>query len=685
MADPTKPSSQDKDPASAPGSTIGTGKVSAGKYDINTKQQLHNFEHEFADAYEASSADTGQSDHVAVVIKGRYPARKDIIDVCMTTEILGLIALKTTLVVDWPDDTQRYVLIYKRPEGSPIFQHNGQRREPVAEEIIRRGILRPIFQTLLLMSDRSMFHGNIRPTNIFMTQTDNPIVTLGDCASSIPGIIQPIVYETIERGMTDRQSRGPGNEYDDIYALGVTIAVLLRGYNPFEGKSDRFIIEEKINRGSFYALTDGLRLSTGLGEFLRATLNDEQRQRWDIEQLGAWIDGNRTTPKQSSSGTKAQRSLDFNGKKYIRPRLLAKDLQENQEEAVALIESGNLVKWIDRAVSDQVLVSYLNTAIGRASSTGRTTGYEDRLICYVSMALDPQAPIRYKNLKVLPGGIGHTLALAMLNDENVQTHAELIREKYAWTWLGYKENFLDARNSAAAVFDQASKIIVRRGINYGIERCLYELCPDTPCLSDYFKNFYVANCEVLLQAINKIAPDKKDSTPIDRHISSYITINDTRDNAGLMLLIEGTNPIKRSLAMITLYQQLQRRYNIPKLEDLCKWLVKDAEIVAQRLKNLSAKESIIKQIPKEAASGSLTRLLSLVDNAQQIKHDDSEFLKATYQYASYNNESEKIQHDLQHNPNYGFNTGRQIAMVISVALACLIAIISILMYFKGGA
>lgn len=662
------------------------GKIAAGKYEIDTTHPLNNFDHQFVEAYECSNSDAGVNDFVALVLKDRYPVRKIIVDKCLAnSDIEGMMNLITTQLVEWVDGTQRYVLIYKRPEGPPIMTSMVQRREPLSEEVIRRGIIRPITQTLQKFANMGLFHGNIRPTNIYLTNYDSAQAVLGECASSVAGTLQPLIVETIERGMAHPEGRGAGVEVDDVYSFGATVAILMRGYNPLEGKSERHIIEEKILRGSYAILTDGLRLSPGLSEFLRATLNDDPRQRWDISQLVAWSEGNRTTPKSANNGAKAQRHIDFNGKKYIRPRLLSKDLHENPAEALTLIEGGNLGKWVERALNDPSMVNNLNMAIGRASVNGRTNGFEERLLCYVSMALDPIAPIRYKGLRVMPAGIGNSLSLAMLRDENTQLYGELIRDRYAWSWLNMKENITEDSTEMIHIFDNASKMIVRRGINYGLERCLYELSLDVPCLSDYCKDFYAFDCPSLLKALNASAKDHKEQKAIDRHIASFITTRDSRDNSGLIMILEGDDAMRRSLALMTIYQQLQRRYNIQKLVGLSEWLSREAELIAQRFKNIEDRNGVLKQLPKDIASGNLTKMLTTIDNPAMVRKDEYNFMRAVQSFVNYGRERDMIRHQLTNNPRYGYSTGRQIALVISMAISGVIIALVLLNHFVGPA
>lgn len=661
------------------------GKLTVGKFEIDMTRPLAMFSHAYADAFECIGADTGVADHVALVIKGRYPIRQDYADILIgNNNIARIMELRVLQVISWPDETQHCVLIFRRPPGQPLFVRHRNKADPVSEEIVKKSVIRPIAQLLRNFSHVGLFHGNIRPDMIFLSNQENAEATLGECVSSIPGINQPVTFETVERAMAVPQCRGNGTIQDDIYALGVTVAVLLRGSNPLHGKPDRQILEDKLNFGSYVLFVEGLRLTPSLNEFLRGTLNDDTRQRWGLDQINAWLDGNRTTTKLAAALPKAQRALDFNGKKYTKARMLAKDLHENVTEAIELIENGHLLRWIERALNDQILHDTVNAAIQHANTAGRSAGFEDRLLCFVSMALDPLAPIRYKELRVFPNGIGYGLAYAYVNNQPMQQYAELLRDRYGWFWLNYKENFSARFTTLLQALDHASKTVIRRGINQGLERCLYELCPDAPCLSDMTSEDYIMSCRGLLLALNKIAERyMSEKSPMDRHIASFIATEDNHDNGGMLTIIDGTNTMRRSLALLTLYQQLQKRSDNPKLERLCRWLSKDAEIIIDRFHDQQVKKNLLKYLPKEIKTGDLSRVLSLIDNIVQVKKDQDEFAYARKQYLYYNNERETIRTQLDTNPKFGYESGQQIAMIISFLISGIVIAATLLMHFGG--
>jgi hypothetical protein len=674
-------------PPSTATSRMSSGKVTVNnRFDIDLSRPLHDFEHACAEAYECTALDTGVADHIALVIRERFPVRQEVISALVNADIENMIALRLATVIDWPQSgAQRFVMIYKHPGGNAIMQRHVARRDPISEDILRNSIIRPLFYTLRHFADRGLFHGAIRPDNVFLAAQADAEIVLGECASALPGFNQPAMFDTIERAMADRHGKGVGTALDDVYSFGATVAVLSRGFNPMEGKPDSVIIDEKIQRSSFSVFTDGMRLSPGLAELLRSTLSDDPKQRWTIEQVAAWVDGTRTTPKQAVASIKAQRALDFNGRKYMRPRVLAKDLHQNVSEAVSLIEMGHVAKWVERALMDQEMADAINGAINRAGVGGRTQGYEDRLLCFVSMALDPRAPIRFRDLRVFPAGIGYGMAWALSTGQPIQTYGEIIRDRYGWVWLSYKENIPgETRTDLQRHLDQASKTIIRRGIDYGPERALYDLCPHAPCMSDMLKQHYAINCGLVLRALDNVASQYKGTRAIDRHIAAFIGARDSRDNTGFLSLLESADAMRKSLALITIYQGIQKRYDNPKLVALCEWLVKEAEIVAQRFHSQNLKQEIIRQIPKEVKTGNLARMMTLIDNPQQVKKDEYDFAQAGRSYIGMHHEKEYIRKGLERDPEFGMSTGRHMALVISVIISGVMIASTIFLNFSGG-
>jgi serine/threonine protein kinase len=679
----SEPSAKEKkattdSPAVTPTKPAATKLIVNNRYEILLNRPVSDYEHAFADVYDAVAKDRGHS-YMAYVLNERYPVRLDVADMLIKTDTPNLLTVRDYGVGIASDGAQRFVVLTEKPSSPPIMNKLQIKRAPISEDILRRNILKPLVQVLRSLHAMDIIHHNMRPDNIFWNNLDSNEAVLGDCVTSLPGANQPALYETIERGMADPCGRGVGSEADDIYAFGATMAVLLRGSDPMAGKSDRAIVEEKVIRGSVQIFTENMQISSTMMEFFKGTLHDEPKARWTAEQIWTWAIGNHVTSKQVVSHRKSSKILEFNGGKYTHLRLLARDLRDNTTEAMGLIESGALLKWLERSLMDKNFIEAVQETIARANYNSKASGYEDRMVCMVAMALDPRAPIRYRDMTALPEGMGGALVHAIIQDQSVQSYAECIREKIGWIWYGFKENETQISVDLAKRFDNMSKIIMRRGIDSGLERCVYEMLPDTPCLSPSLSSFYVMNCVHLLQALDKIGQDKmRPQTIIDRHIASFISTHDTKDNSIFFILMEGSDALKKPLSLITLFQSMQKRYQVPQLSGLCDWLLPEIEIVAQRFHNRKHRRTILKNVQMEVKNGNLVRVLALIDNPNDMNRDRMEFQNARGLYEKLEKEHDYLENNLKRHDVFGRATGRQIAAAISAIMGGLLIAIIIL-------
>ncbi len=655
-------------------------------YEILLSHPVHGFEHPYADVYEAIQKENKTQSLLAYVIKDHYPARLDIIQSFLNRETNGFSTIKHVGAANWDNQTQRMVVLMTKPQAPSLLSVNSPKRTPISEEALRKYIIKPIFNGLNALSPLGYGHGNIRADNIFWSQRENEEAVTGDFVTSLCGALQSTVYETVERAMTHPLAKGEASFSDDVYALGVLAAILLRGYDPLAGKPDQFIIDEKINRTSFTVLTDGLQLTPRMSDFFRTTLSDDPRLRWTIDQLENWVNGNRAPLKQHATLKKATRALDFNGRKYMRARAVAHDLYDNPAEALQLIESGNLIKWLDRSLIDTEMIEAVNNGINRASANGKNGSYQDRLLCYVAMALDPSGPIRYKDVRAMPHGLGGILLDLIIREQPVQAVAEIIREKIAWYKITSDHYMISKENEWLKKYDQLSKFILRRSMDCGLERCLYEIAEFCPCLSPLLQKFYVLNCANVLQALDKIGQENdRPQVMVDRHIVAFIAARDPKDYSAQMALLESEDARKRAISLMALLQNLQQRYQVPQLKGLTTWLIKEAEIVAQRFQNLKHRAAVIKSLQSDAKSGNVLHLLNRVDGSLEVTRDRVNFYKSVQYYRQLRDEQVRLSGHLQTNTVFGRETGRQIAAIVSAVLAAFFIVLTVMTrFFERG-
>ncbi len=162
--------------------------------------------------------------------------------------------------VTWPGiDGSSTALIFARPMHGTLMSADDTTINPMHPDEITRCLLGPAVLTLGYMSQRSVTHRAIRPDNIYWDGLMKTSVQLGDCLSTGPAMMQPVLFESIESGMTPPVGRGPGTIADDFYALGVTTLILSLGRVTLQGLSPEEIVREKLRHGSFAALMEGER------------------------------------------------------------------------------------------------------------------------------------------------------------------------------------------------------------------------------------------------------------------------------------------------------------------------------------------------------------------------------------------------------------------------------------------
>lgn len=650
------------------------------QYRIELDQPAETYSHAYADAFEATHVTTGEQGFIAVIPKDRFPLRFNDLNTLSNSEVIGLLPPIAHGPVRWPNQNGlRYVILYPKTSLTS-FTRTFTKDEKIPEEDLLRKILPSLCETIQELSDKGVYHGNINPDTIFFNPT-NPVQTmLGDFCSSLPGLLQSALFESTERAMTDPEGRGVGDAQDDIYALGVSTALMLHGKNPFTTWTRDEILDERLGTSSYAMLTKGVRINPGVAEFLRGTLEDSPKQRWTIDQLTSWASGSRATSRSKATVRKAARALVFNGKKFFTPRPLAAELHKNPTELVEMIEKGELSKWIERSLSNSELASRIDAVMARIGGREESAGFMQKLCTEVAMILDPTAPIRHLGKAVMPMGIGGALHFALATNQDPKPYINIIKYKYAWAWLGNEANVTLGTPDVLHKFDSCSKIIQRKGLTQGVERVLYTLIDNAPCLSPNFANSYAITPRHIAHSINLI--DERDTIDlVDKHIANFILNYENKDQSGVIKYISDSDEIMRNLAILTLYHGIVSRHaQGTTLKNLTKRLAPMTKKVAQRFKNKNKMDDVIKKIDTAADHGDINELMDLVDNPKTLRDDDISFARAKQAFEKLTRERLDLEKGLAQ-ASYGLASGREIAAVVSSGLAAIFTLLVVIMKF----
>lgn len=598
----------------------------------------------------------------------------------------GLVTLLANGTVYWPHAGQeRYVLLYNRNLGNPLLRPGKPPALDWKQDKVIESVLKPLTNVFQDMRDKDFTHGAINPANMFDGgSAEFERVILGDCLATPPGYRQSVLYEPITRAMADPAGRGRGTLADDLYALGVSVAVLMRARDPMAGLTDAEIIQQKMEIGSYTAVTGKDRFTGSVLELLRGLLNDDPAQRWNLDEVIAWLDGRRLSPKQGVKQKKAARPLPLGGERYFLPQLLAMDLEKHAVEAVHVIEDGALEQWLTRSIEDKETVERLPQVIQNARESGRGPGYQERLLSGVSALLDPRAPIRYRGMKLLGDGVGLALADLLVRGEDTRGISELLTQGVALSWAIAQEGISTDSGTLISQFDACRSIMRQNKIGYGIERCLYYLNPEVPCLSERLSRYHVLSPEDMMTAFEDLCQKGEASAFfLDRHSAAFLSVKERKVIDSYLFDLNSEEEFRRILANLKCLATIQKRSNLGSFPGIAKAFLKGLPTVYERYHDQTIREKLSTNIERYAAAGDLVKIAGLLDNADILNKDMAAFKSAMQEYVSLSQEYKKLDLKLAERKTFGKSTGQDVSAVVSCALSGIIILGIAFMYLTN--
>lgn len=633
-------------------------------------------------AYRAIAKDKSGTPLIALVCERFMAVRTDAVPVYKAIINPNLFTLVEYGTVFWPPARQeRLVFFYLQNVGQPLLIEKAAPVLGLRPDDVINMIVRPVVNVLQDLRDKDFVHGNIRLSNMFDNgvQGKGAQVVLGDCLSSPVSSMQPVLYETISRGMADPLARGKGLISDDLYAFGVSLAIALRQHDPLQGLSDQEIIKHKIINGSYAALAGKDRLKSEIIDLLRGLLHDDAGQRWTVDDILLWLDGQRIGSKQAKHIKKPPRPMSFGTEKFLSLPLLALAVENNVNEAKKIIEDDSLNQWLERSVQDDEVSERFERSLTKIRQTAIGHGYEDKLASNVSIALDPLAPLRYKNCRILGDGLGAALLEAIETKKSLSPYAEIISAGLLSNWLEVQSSSTYDISALHNKFELCKRYLRSNKIGEGIERCLYVLCPDSHCLSEKIQYFYVSKPDDLLRAFEALC-QKNDipGTFIDRHIAAFLFQKDQKLIDTCAFDLNTGEPYRIVLATLKCLANIQKRYKVENVPGVTKALSAMLPVLFQRFHDRSAREKIEKAISAVSDSGDLQKILSLLDNKEFLNKDYSLFRQAMKEYAMLDAERLNLERQLDKKDRFALESGREWAAIVSCVIAGVFIIVTAL-------
>ncbi len=633
---------------------------------------LPEFDTPSALAYAAENKENPSEPVFALIANDLFPFRKEAAEALKNMSVSAVLPLLHYEPLFLPDrNVSRMVLIYAKPLGGKVMPAKKAER-PFSETELKDKFLYPMIAFLTEAAAQPFTCRGIRPDNLYYLDEAKTKIVVGDFLAANPAAEQPLFAETIESSMSQLLGRGEGRTADDIYSLAVTAWTLFLGYVPDSFLLNDEILNAKITLGSYPALTAKFEVPPFLLDFLKNCLADDAELRGNLSALALWQEGKKIPFAVIPKVKKTSRGYLFNGKNYFSPRELARAFVKEWNTATVDIYSDSFEIWLGRAFGDDVKI--LEDFIGlkkEAQLQNDLPRKNDVLLAKTCMLLDAKAPVRYRTLSFFPDALGAILAQAMQNGGDLSIISEVITYEIPGDWQGIMpENYI----SPSALYLSLAQEIKLNGWGYGLERCLYTLAHNCPCLSKILEKYYVTEAEELLVALNAEAKkvDNKQK-PIDRHIAAFVAYKVSGVTKTTLDMLDSRQDFVFLETLLFIYASIQKQFGPPTLYGLCGWIGSLLAPVVDSYHNQNIRKRLEADIPKLVRKGSLVDLSAYLNDTQIRKEDKDGFTSATKEYIYTVQELEELEKKRPEVKKYSLFLGQQLSAIISVCAALLVA------------
>ena len=651
------------------------GVVLHDRYEIFPDRPLADFSTPRVTAFEARDNRGARGDLIALVAGRMVPPRLDLLDSLRVIDIPWIMRPIRWGAVDWrPDGRRTFAVVYSRPGGGRVVPSPDEPQEPMSDDLLMAGVATPLLSALAEISFRGVTHRGVRPDNLYFKDSSGRHVVLGDAVMAPPGSDQPLMFETIESGMAHPFGRGPGTPADDLYALGVTLLVLMLGRNPVAEMDDQALLTAKIEKGSYAALVGELRIRQTMREALRGLLTDDAERRWNLEDLSLWLDGRRLSPIQTTVSGHARRPIAYDGKEYFSLRALAHGMAGAWTSVRQALDGPDLLHWIRHGMRDperaDAVAAVLASAAGNQTAA-RGEAADALFAARLCMVLDPEGPLRYKSLSGAIDSLG-PLLFALRDEANgLQQFAELLRSDLPGTYVDMRYAGAPAGRALRKVLSRMRRFVSEVRPGRGIERCLYESNPSLPCLSPLVERYYVAEPSDLLPALEAVVGDGEGaSLPVDRHIAAFIACHfrrGTEDHVAALAAKE--SPATMTLGVLRALALMQWRLGPPTLPRLTALMARFVGPVIDTYRSETLRKRLHGGLEQVVKQGQLSELLNFIDDPRVRKRDKHAFSAAAAEYAAAAAEIARLGASEEARARQAELAGRRVAVLVSAMVA----------------
>lgn len=647
-------------------------------YRIQLNQSLGDLSNEYCRYYTAIHSETNQ-EYFAIVFERNFAPDLSLIKAIMDEKEINIVKpLAVSVTKLSTNKVKHLVVIVEKYDYKKNLAGLVETLEENDTAYITSKLL-PFFCSVIKFSDTNyLSYGNINPSNIIIVGEK---LLLREPFIAYPHSLQQTPFLATEIFEAEPQGRLTNNSAADIFAIGITfIYVYFKGLT-LQSDLDKFK-RERADLGSFVATVGKKRISDEIKNHIKGCINDNITERWKVRNLVDWLNGKLSSLKSSSiqdhSGVFA--AVSFNGNNCESYRALASALFNNWDLGLNFLSEDRILKWIQRGVGKSKIIDYLDELASREIPVANySKGFldKDEKLSKAITILDTQGPIRLNQFSSHISSLKNVFHYAFMRQKKAHMDSVIkIALKKNWEDISRYESRLEQDVEQIEALNDISSFFIAISNGCGIERVLYHLHPDTPCLSPLVYNEYITELSDLLVTLDKIAASNPEKLIFDKHILSFIAnkIDLKREDYVLILKDIPANIDSLSLyglALIVMATRYEQGYNLMNLASVLGKRL--CEFINRTINNVKIRKNLEEKIKTAVEKGDHSEMLKVIGNPRIFINDQSGYYKASRDINLINKKIAALTNisDVKH---YGIIFGQRITVLISYLLFALISL-----------
>lgn len=637
-----------------------------GRFEVDLGARVPAFDSPHALAYAARDRENPRASLFALVVEPHIAWRGRTIVAQQPIRHPSVLQVLAVGPVAMPDSAERQAtIIFERPHGARLSARRGSLRE----DLLREVLLPAMLDGLQTLHAEGVTHRALRPDNLFFLSEREDAIAIGECVSALPGYDQPADFEPIERAGASPEGRGEGTPACDLYALGVTLARLVDAREPPAQDPVQRLIA-RMERGSFEVVAGDIKCSAPFRELIAGLMADDAAHRWTIEDVRAWLLNPRAGAPSVVRPRDGTRPYSFQSHSATQPRVIARLFAHHVDAARQDIQKGHLSRWLRSSLGQNDLADAIEKLVGRPDELARAPRtIDEELISRICCLLDPTGPVSYRGAAIMADGFVGALSQAALADDGdaLKTIVGMINLNLPLTALR-SPIVPEAQPEAEAWHNRLRGMIRSKHVDAGLERALYELNPELPCLSPLVRDQMPIGPARYLRALDRRARigEGFSPRPIDRHGEAYIAARLPADlqKKARALGYKLRNRAGDAAGDLATLSYLQDHFDAGPLPHLARWLSERVASAFDGVRNKQRRARLIASLKSTAQAGDLGGVLDALLDLREFRADDDEYRQAQNRYHALGQELEAIRRDTRRRALVATLIGRRTAAAV---------------------